>query len=205
MSNQNKIKNIIFDLGAVLIDLDASKTTKCFGTKISPLYAEKMNPDFINIAHKFERGELSAAKFRKKVCEIFNIVISSEAFDECWNAMIGTMPTNRINMLLQVRKEYRIFVLSNTNEIHNKYFMEQDFWESKVFEKVYLSNLVGMRKPEPEIFELVLNENNLLPEETVFVDDNAENIEAAKKLGIKALLVDKEVEIILNDYLKNRK
>ncbi len=202
MDNSFKIKNIIFDLGGVLINLNKNKTLDCFGANISPLFSAEMNKDFINLMYTFECGEITASKFRKEVCRIFNLVISSETFDECWNAMIDTMPTNRINMLLQLRKKYRIFALSNTNEIHNKYFTNQDYWEPKIFENVYFSNILGMRKPNLNIFDFVLNQNNLKPEETLYVDDNIENVKAAEEIGLFSVLVDEEIEDILDKILR---
>ena len=193
-----KIKNIIFDLGDVLVNLHKKRTIDCFdGAEVSTFYNSKLNPDFINLAHQFERGEISPTQFREKLSAIFKIVFSAEKFDKCWNAMIGTMSKNRIKMLYNLRKKYRLFVLSNTNEIHCEFFSKEDYWDNKIFETVYFSNELKMRKPEPRIFEYVLTENNLIPEETLFLDDNAENIASAEKLGIISVVVDSEVEEIL--------
>ena len=202
MTKNNKIKNIIFDLGGVLIDLYEEKTINCFdGAKISAFYGEKLNPKFIKLAHDFETATISAVEFREGVCELFNLNISAKKFDECWNAMIGKMTENRHKLLLELRKKYRLFVLSNTNEIHYNFFTKQKYWKPELFEITYFSHLLKMRKPNTEIFNYVLAKNKLIAEETIFVDDNVENVKSASKTGISAYLVDKEIELILKDIL----
>ncbi len=203
MRIKEKIKNIIFDLGGVLVNLDEAKTISCFGGEpITAFYDKKLNPEFIKLAHKFEVNDINEHEFRKKVCDIFNIVISSVGFDECWNAMIGTMPTHRIEMLLKLREKYNIFVLSNTNKIHYKCFSKKDFWEPKLFNKIYLSFEIGLRKPDPQIFEHILSENTLLPYETFFIDDNLENVKSAKEKGIiaKHIKTNQEIVKLFNNY-----
>lgn len=191
-----KFKNVIFDLGGVLIDLDESKTIKGFGQDISAFYKNTMKSDFVDTAHKFERGEISSEQFRNSVCKIFKFEMEPEIFDKHWNSMILGMPTHRIRMLIELRETHKIYVLSNTNEIHYNYFSKQDYWEPSLFDKVYFSHQMGMRKPEPEIFKHVLRENKLIPEETFYVDDNGDNIEAAYKLGIFATQVSGEIELL---------
>jgi len=199
LKNFYRMKNIIFDLGGVLIDLQADKTIKCFGKNITAFYNKGEDKLFIEIAHKFERAEISADIFRQKVCEIYNLNFSDEKFDYCWNAMIGEMTNKRTVLLQNLRKKYRIFLLSNTNEIHYRFFTAQKYWNENLFERVYFSHLLGMRKPEHRIFNFVLSENNLLPTETLFFDDNAENVEVAKELGINAIQVTSEIIDLCNN------
>ncbi len=202
MTKNNKIKNIIFDLGGVLIDLYEGKTINCFGgAKISAFYGEKLNPKFIQLAYEFETASISADEFREGVSELFNLNISSQKFDECWNAMIGVMTENRHKLLVELSKKYRLFVLSNTNEIHYNFFTKQNYWKPELFEKVYFSHILKMRKPDREIFDFVLAENNLIAEETIFVDDNAQNVKSASEIGIFAHLVDKEISLVLKNIL----
>jgi putative hydrolase of the HAD superfamily len=194
-------KNIIFDLGNVLIDLNEKLTVNSFGSGISAFYHSKMNPDFVKTAHKFERGQISASEFKKTVSDIYNLNLSDFDFDNSWNAMILFMPDYRIKFLEKIKNKYRIFVLSNINDIHYNHLIKSDYWKPELFEKVYFSHLIGMRKPEPEIYLKVLNENNLTANETIFVDDNLENIEAAKKLGIHSIQIKNEVVDILKEIL----
>lgn len=202
MDFKNKFKNIIFDLGGVLIDLNETKTIECFGgANISSFYTKKLNPAYVSLAHSFETGEISADQFRNGVGNLFNLKISKAKFDICWNAMIGNMPTHRIEMLLKIRDNFKIYVLSNTNIIHYQYFTKLDSWEPKLFDGVYFSHQLKMRKPDKSIFELVLSENNLKAKETFFVDDTYENIEAANKLGIYGHHVKKEVLNLFEELL----
>ncbi len=201
MFQKKSIKSIIFDLGGVLIDLDENKTINNFGVYVSAFFKQKNNTAFVTLAQQFERGEISSKNFRKSVSKLFNLDISDVFFDKKWNSMIKTIPENRISMLKKLNENYRIFVLSNTNEIHCNYFTKQKYWNFNLFEKVYFSHIIKMRKPEPEIFLHVLKENNLIPEETLFVDDNSQNIESAKLLGLQTILVNSEIEILLNDFL----
>ncbi|MBN2664700.1 MAG: HAD family phosphatase [Bacteroidales bacterium] len=202
MSFKNKFKNIIFDLGGVLIDLNESKTIDCFGgANISSFYTKKLNPAYVSLAQSFETGEISADQFRNGVSNLFNLKISKAKFDICWNAMVGNMPTHRIEMLLKVRENFKIYALSNTNIIHYQHFTKFDSWEPKLFNGVYLSHQLKMRKPDKAIFEFVLNENNLKPEETFFVDDIYENIEAANKLGIFGHHVKGEILNLFKELL----
>ena len=195
-----KIKNIIFDIGDVLINLDSKATISCFeGAEISAFFGQELNPDFVIIAQRFERGEITPNQFRKNVCKIFKIDVSVEKFDKCWNAMIGNLPENRVKMLRNLSEKYKMYVLSNTNEIHFQYFSKEVYWNSDFFEKIYFSHHLKMRKPEPRIFKHILSENNLIAAETLFVDDNEENIASAKKLGINAVLVDEEIEDIFRE------
>jgi len=194
-------KNIIFDLGNVLIDLDEQKTVSSFGSGISAFYDSKMNPDFILTAHKFERGEILASEFRKTVSDIYKLDLSDIDFDKCWNAMIMTMPDYRIKFVEKLKSNYRLFVLSNINDIHYKHLINSSYWKPDLFERIYFSHLTGMRKPEPEIYLKVLNENKLLSQETLFVDDNADNIKTAQSLGIYSIQIKSEVVDIIKNLI----
>jgi glucose-1-phosphatase len=186
-----KIKNIILDLGDVLINLIERKTIECFGgAQISPLFNNKLNPEFIKIAQKFEINDVSPKEFRAEVCRIFNMNISDTKFDTCWNAMIGEMSTSLTELLVELKDKYRLFVLSNTNQIHVDSFTKKDYWKPELFERIYYSHELGLRKPDPQIFVHILSENTILPCETIFLDDNEENIKAAQKVGIDAILVE---------------
>jgi len=120
---------------------------------------------------------------------------TDEMIDEAWNAMILDFPKERINFLLSCKSKYRTFLLSNTNAIHFPVYnnqLKENFQInnlSDLFEKAYYSYRLGLRKPDKEIFEMVLKENNLNPEETLFIDDSPAHIATADKLGIKTILL----------------
>lgn len=194
MIKNSSLKNIIFDLGGVIVNLNESATVKAFGANISTFFEPKLNPEFVTIAHKFECGKISASDFRNEVRKIFKLDISDYKFNNAWNAMIVGVPESRNTFLKNLKKDYHIFALSNTNEIHYDCFSNKPYWKPELFEKTYFSQKIAVRKPNPEIFELVLNENNLHAEETLFLDDNKDNCLAAEKLGIKTIHVVKPVE-----------
>ena len=144
---------------------------------------------------KFEKGNITANEFRTELKKHLPSSINDRAVDDAWNAMLLDLPRERIHLLEQLRSKYRLFLLSNTNAIHikayskilkNRYGFEN---LSHLFEKEYYSCKIGLRKPNDKIFRLVLSENGLIPEETLFVDDTEEHIEAAKKLGIRTHLL----------------
>ena len=189
-----EIKNIIFDLGGVLLNIDFSLAKNAF--------AQLGIPDFEKIyAHhaqnrlfdEFEKGKISPEKFRKELIKLFGKELTHSQIDAAWNALLLDFPYERMELLKKLKTKYRLFLLSNTNAIHiqevsnilHRTFGYRDM--QHVFEKEYYSYNMGMRKPDPEIFEFVISENKLNPEETVFIDDSSPNIEGAAKTGIKVL------------------
>lgn len=200
------IKNIIFDLGGVIIDIDHHLSADEF---------KKLGvPDFIeHFSHTkqhemfdlHEKGLITDFEFRNLVCRELKISVSNELFDYAWNAILIGIPKERIELILELKKKYRIFMLSNTNSIHmiwmNNYLRDKFKFNSykEIFEKAYFSFELGMRKPDAEIFDFVLKDSGLNPSETLFIEDTLKNIDAAEKVGIKTLLVSKENSMI--DYL----
>lgn len=201
----NKYKNIIFDLGGVILNIDYNLTVKAFTQLNTPnfdsLFSKAKQTDLFDL---FEKGQITPFEFRKRLRIQLNSELTDEAIDNCWNALLLDLPLERLQLLQKLAITHRTFLLSNTNEIHinrfNIYLKERfnvaDL--SNYFEKVYLSYEVGMRKPDVEIFHKVLNDNNLEPEETLFIDDSGQHIQTAKKIGIKTYLLDVNAESILD-------
>ncbi len=180
------IKNIILDFGGVLIPIDENKTWDAF----IDLGANEELSLQTAIFQQYETGKISTKQFLKKIQPYFFRKIFLNDLSEGWNALLDPLPQENINFLKKLKKDYRIFLLSNTNELHISaikqtagLFNYAQF--TKQFEKVYYSHKVGMRKPDAEIFKMVLEENDLVPEETFYVDDGKQHIESAKELGIK--------------------
>jgi putative hydrolase of the HAD superfamily len=185
------IKNIIFDFGGVILNIDMNRTTEAF--------KELKFTDFENASKKFretrlfsryEIGTVSDEDFRNEIISQFKNPVSFEVFDQAWNLTLLDFPKKNIDILKELSKTHRLFLLSNTNKIHYDSYIETfrnqfGFELRSLFEKSYFSHEIGMRKPNPEIFLKVLSENQLLPEETLFVDDFAENRKAAAELGIQ--------------------
>jgi epoxide hydrolase-like predicted phosphatase len=210
----NEIKNIIFDLGGVIINIDYNLTANAFEqmgiSNFKELFSQAQQSHLFDL---YEKGQISSAEFRIEIKKIIGHHYTDEAIDKAWNALLLDIPPNRLTLLDSVKTKYNTFLLSNTNDIHIETFngyLKQTFGINNLenyFNKLYLSYKVGMRKPDAEIFELVLSENNLVPEETLFIDDSIQHIESAKKLGIQAYWLDVKnesiIELFQNDLLLN--
>lgn len=204
------IKNIIFDLGGVLLNLDYALTTKAF-QKIAPgfgafdaIYADQKDK---KLFEDFETGAISAQPFREGIRSLLQNNVDDNTIDDAWNAMLLDFPIERLRLLENLRLKYRLFLLSNTNEIHlravneilNKTFGLKDL--SGIFEKEYYSHKIGMRKPNKEIFQLVISENKQDPSETLFIDDSAQHIEGGKSIGLQTFLMKKD-KVLAEELLK---
>ena len=208
--NGKKVKHLIFDLGGVIINLDTSLTIRAFAqlTNKSPqqiIDFSISHPGF----HAYEKGEISDTDFRNVIRELSVIELTDIQIDEAWNAMILDLPHERIKLLQELKQEYNIFLLSNTNFIHmdkvNQVRSETDLPEfSEVFHQDYYSHIMGKRKPDADIFEQVLEEHNLDPQYTLFLDDNDSNIEGANKLGIQTLHVTSP-QVMMDHFNYERK
>jgi len=194
----SQYKNIIFDFGGVIIRIDYQRipdTFRKFGVKdFDALYSKVHQTPLFD---EFEKGFITPEVFRERLREISGINLTDSQVDEAWNAILVDLPEKNIEVLRQLKKSHRLFLLSNTNLIHEKAFTEimlRDYGKNvltEIFEKIYFSHKMYMRKPDIEIFERVLKENNLLPGETLFVDDSLQHIEGAKKAGLQTLWVEK--------------
>jgi epoxide hydrolase-like predicted phosphatase len=203
--NSNKIKNIIFDLGGVIINIDYALLIEAFSKIGLPHFeAYFSQKEQKKLFDRYEKGMISSQDFRDELKKQCNPGTSDADIDAAWNSMLLDLPKERLDLLLYSKNMYRTFLLSNTNEIHmifiNNYLKKQ--FEiinlNGHFEKVYLSFEVKMRKPDAEIFELILNQNNLLKEETLFIDDSAQHIDSANKLGISTILLDVQKQSVVD-------
>jgi len=186
-------KNIIFDFGGVILNLDYQRTIVAFKA-LGVIDFEKSYSQLnqSNLFDQIERGEISPDQFRDGLRSAFSAPVSDGQLDDAWNAMLLDLPIERLRILERIRSEKRISMLSNTNEIHIEAF-ESDMKKahgiqnlSGFFDQVYYSCRVGMRKPEGRIFEYVIKGQNYKPSETLFIDDSPQHIEGAKKVGLHA-------------------
>lgn len=188
------IKNLIFDFGGVLVNLDKDICTEEFNRINAGEVARYV--DFCiqeDLFHELEMGNISIPEFCDEVRKKSpNCDASDAQIVHAWESLLTDVPVHRLERILELKSKYRIFLLSNTNEIHWRQAEEEFFRQIEgktledYFEKSYLSCRVNMIKPSKEIFELVLNENGLNAEETVFIDDSPKNCAAAESVGIKA-------------------
>jgi putative hydrolase of the HAD superfamily len=150
----------------------------------------------------YETGGLSTEEFLEKLRTASNIPLETSQVEFAWNDIFIQMPGHRFEMLLQLRKRYKVFLLSNINDLHERWildYMQREHgltdYESRFFDGVYFSHLIRLRKPTRESFEYVLADAEILPEQTVFFDDLPDNVEAAKKLGIQGVWHEPGTEI----------
>jgi putative hydrolase of the HAD superfamily len=190
----NGVKNIIFDLGGIFIQLDFQKTNEAFqqlGTKQFNHYFTQTHSNDLFAA--LETGILSPSEFYNEFRKETGITATDEAIAAAWNAMLINFPKERIDWLLTIKEKYNIFLYSNTNQIHYDYFMQmfqrdtgyENF--NQYFIKTYYSHEIKMRKPDAEGFQLIIKEQNLHPEATLFVDDTLPNIHTAQLLGLQTI------------------
>lgn len=191
-------KNIIFDLGNVIIDLDIEATDRGFKAIFKDKYNEVFNSlNERGVFNRYEKGEITSKEFVGTIQAYHPTILENQIID-AWNAMLLHIPKERFQILQQLKGKHRTFCLSNTNQIHIDWirsYLENDFGFRDLdpfFEMVYYSHLIGMRKPDKEIFEFVLNENNLDPKKTLFIDDTEGHLEGAKKLGIQIYHMTRE-------------
>ncbi len=199
------IKNIILDFGDIFIDLDKPATAKA----MEKFGFAHLTPDLEILFNDYEKGNLSSASFLRQVSSYFPSA-SEQDLVNAWNAILKDFPDRRLEFLeaLAQENQYRLFLLSNTNDIHIEFVKQQMGMEKfnrfkNAFEVFYLSYEMGMRKPDADIFEFVLKDSNLNASETFFVDDTFENTDTAARLGIKTwnLQVGKEDITQLKSHL----
>jgi len=190
------IKSIIFDFGGVLFDIDFTKLNIAFAAlgiqHFEDMYSlKKASPLFQSL----EEGKVSPEEFYLQFCKETNSKLSNEQIDIAWNLLLVSFRKEALVTLRKIRPHYKLYLLSNTNKIHlqafNKIYNEQ-IGEGSLedyFDKAYYSHEIGCRKPGKEPYELILKENNLIPSETLFIDDSIQNIETARHLGIQTVLL----------------
>lgn len=193
------IKNLIFDFGNVLYDLNEGLTEQKLKEVLDP---HKTADIFEQVLHPFERGEISEEAFFNRLQRRSRDVRDGSYYYEAWNAMLLGMPAHRFEWLKQLRKTYQVFLLSNINITHLRAVRKsiqmqtgiQEF-ELQYFDQVYYSFEIGFRKPELKCFEYVLNDAGIIGKETLFIDDKVENIKGASEAGLHAKLHMPELKI----------
>ena len=185
------IKNVVFDLGGVLLDLDFKAAINGLQKAGFANVKEQLQTfDREGIFQKFELGEITAEEFRTAIRENSILTLTDEEVDALWNAMLLEVPREKLELILDLRGKYMVYLLSNTNTIHWDYacknaFNYRGFRVKDYFEETFLSYEMHLAKPDKAIFEKMLQDANLLPEETLFIDDSEANCQAAASLGIQ--------------------
>lgn len=204
-----KFKNIIFDYGNVIFEINFKRTQ----TALSNLGISNIEAFFAHKGHNslfddFEVAGISADDFRNGIRTASNNKNLTDAqIDEAWNSLLIGVSKGNHDVLLAVKQKYRTFLLSNNNEIHYDWiikYLQKEFGINNydhLFEKAYFSQLMRLRKPNVNIFEQVLTENNLNPAETLFIDDSPQHLAGAKNAGLPTLLMNVHPEQ-LGNFLK---
>jgi putative hydrolase of the HAD superfamily len=179
------IKNIVFDFGDIFINLDK----KLFAEELQKLHISQESEEMLPILQQYEMGLVSTDKFLTFFEE--RLSVSQDKLKRAWNSILLDFPKERLRFIqnLSESKKYRLFLLSNTNDLHISWIQQnwgmEEYNAFKIcFEQFYLSHEINLRKPNNNIYEFVLTSNDLEPKETLFIDDTKENTDAAKALGI---------------------
>jgi putative hydrolase of the HAD superfamily len=188
------VKHIIFDLGGVLLNIDYHKTTAAFHALGVPnfdaLYSQR---EQIDLFDALETGKIEASTFYGELNLLMKTNFAHEQLATAWNAMLLDWPLRRLQILQQLQNQFDLFLLSNTNSIHEAAFtqsLQQTHGIPSIalyFDKAYFSHRLGLRKPDPKAFQYILDTHGLSPAATLFIDDSVQHIEAAQSLGIQTI------------------
>jgi putative hydrolase of the HAD superfamily len=202
MAQPPNFKNILFDLGGVILDINVQATQKYFYELGLPAelmqYPHSMTTDLF---FKYETGKLDTDQFRDEIRLRTGVEMSDQAFDEAWNAMLVRIPEERTALLKVLSTRYNLYMLSNTSSLHVKVF-EKMYLDAagesmhKIFKKIYYSHEIGCHKPDREAWEYVIRDAAIKPEETLFLDDNIHNIKAAQELGFQAIHIHERTQLM---------
>ncbi|HEX8355876.1 MAG TPA: HAD family phosphatase [Segetibacter sp.] len=191
-----KIKNIIFDLGGIFIEIDFKKTHNAFVSlgiaNFSDFYTQHTAS---TLFEDLETGKINAQEFYGRFRRETGSLLTDAQIKDAWNALLGTFPLDRLEWLETISKQYNIYLFSNTNSIHYDAFQQiytnctgkTNF--DDYFIKAYYSHTAGLRKPYPKSFKKVLENENQNPAETLFIDDTPGNIDGAKAAGLQSILL----------------
>lgn len=181
----------IFDLGNVIVDIDFNRVLGVW-SDYSRVPLANLQKSFTmgEAFHQHERGEISDEAFARKLCDEMALPLSFEQFSAGWQAVFVALRPDVIDIMHKLREQgHRVVVLSNTNRLHTTYWPEQYPEIRAAADKIYLSQEMGLRKPEPAIYQQVLEQEGFSASEAVFFDDNADNIKGAQQAGITSILV----------------
>lgn len=188
---KDKIENIVFDFGGVLIDLDFQRLLKAFKRiGFNDIESQLQTYEREGIFQKYELGEMTTDEFRMAIREKSNITLTDSDIDDLWNLMLVKIPAEKLDFILSLRNNYNVYLLSNTNSIHWDYACKNSFNYKGLgikdfFIRTFLSYEMHLAKPDKAIYERMLCEAGLVPENTLFIDDSEINCTVAKQLGIQ--------------------
>jgi glucose-1-phosphatase len=196
MKQFSNITTLIFDLGGVLINLDLPQCIQ----KFKELGLQDFEQHLSLFGQKgffmqFEKGQIGVDEFRNEIRKLAPNPLTDEQIDAAWCSFLCDIPNQKMEILLELKKKFRLLLLSNTNQLHIEVSASGEFARiekkiTDIFDKCYYSYEMGMAKPDLEIFEAILTDAGVKAEECLFLDDGPKNIEQAASLGIQTYLVD---------------
>lgn len=195
------IKNIIFDLGGVILNINYHKTADAFKAlgvaNFDALYSQAQQSNLFDL---LETGKISENDFRDQIKKITSVRLTYAQIDEAWNAMLLNLPSPRLRLLENLKSSgYQLFLLSNTNSIHYRAYTQNLKTEHNIsglehfFHQTFFSHLIHQRKPHPETFKFVLQQAQINAHQTIFIDDSLQHVEGAKLAGIQAYHLQQEL------------
>lgn len=209
-----QIKNLIFDFGGVLFNIDYRITEKAFSKLIDQDFSFKKAPGLKRVLHQYETGKINTETFIWNIQKRCGPTTQGRDVMKAWNSMLLAFPKKRIDFLINLRKHYKVFLLSNINEMHAGFvdrYVKKNYtlpdWQEQCFDKVYYSHEIHLRKPNKGIYRFILKDADIEASESLFIDDLAENIAGADTIGLHTQLHNPQDEIIdqLDSYLKTIK
>jgi putative hydrolase of the HAD superfamily len=201
------VKNIIFDFGGVIFNISHEKVENAYRKlgmdNFDLLFNQATQADLFR---QFETGRISPEEFRRQLRQISGLEVDDDLLDSTWNEILCDYPPHRIELLRNIRNNYRLYLLSNTNSIHYAHYtalFEREFGHdfNALFDDSFWSFRIGKRKPDPDPYLHILEKHGLNPRETLFIDDSIQNIVAAKKLNILAWHLDSGTDV--SDFFDN--
>lgn len=183
---------IIFDFGGVILDINPDLSRHKFAVMLGEENARRLEEE--QVPQQYESGRMTRDEFIAKINQIGGTNYSEEEILNAWNAMLLSYQSPRIEWIKRLRKTHKLLMLSNTNESHFEYFHNKLIAEYGVtfyqlFDHVYLSHEMGLLKPSLEIFQKVIEEQQINPTRTLFIEDTQRNADAARKVGLQTLLI----------------
>ncbi|MDN6280803.1 MAG: HAD family phosphatase [Psychroflexus sp.] len=197
------IKTLLFDFGDVFLNLDKKATAR----ELTQFNLKDFTPEMWAINKKYEKGLVTTDAFTDFYLDVEKS-LSKDSFVKAWNSILIDFPNHRLDFIKNLKKQgdFKLILLSNTNELHIEWVKNHiaEYEEFKAcFDQFYLSHEVNFRKPDAEIFEFILSENQLQASETLFIDDTKEHTSSAAKLGINVWHLDPEKDDVTELFTQN--
>jgi putative hydrolase of the HAD superfamily len=185
------IKNLVIDFGGVIINLARNRCIEAFAA-LNIDVREQLSNNYLpkDMFMAIELGQITSAKFRDAIRRLTNRKVTNKQIDDAWICMLNDVPAYKLDLLLELKEKYNTFLLSNTSELHWQWseknvFSYKGHQAADFFNKIYLSYELHMIKPHTDIFEYVIEDANIIPQESLFIDDSLSNCRTAGSLGFR--------------------